>query len=77
MQELRIKSPTEFALQIEEMVWKHDISYMEAIVMYCTTSNVEIETVATLIKLNANMKSKLQTEAENLNYLPKIARLPV
>lgn len=77
MEELKIKSPTEFALQIEEMVWKHDISYIEAIVMYCSSSNVEIETVATLIKLNATIKGKIQTEAEGLNYLPKISRLPV
>jgi hypothetical protein len=76
MNELKIKTPTEFAHEIEELVWLHDIEYIEAVVLYCDTNNIEIETAASLIKMNANFKSKVQSEAETLHFLPKIARLP-
>ena len=72
-----MKSPSEFAQEIEDLVWLHDIDYIEAIVLYCETNRLDIETAASLIKLNMNIKGKVQTEAESLNYLPKISRLPV
>ena len=57
--------------QIEDLVWKHDISYMDAIVLYCEENNVEIESLAKIIKSNENLKGLIQLEAEGLNYLPK------
>lgn len=77
MTEIKLKTPTEFAAEIEELVWKHDIEYMDAVVFYCEKHSLEIEVAATLIKLNANIKGKIQEEAEDLNFLPKIARLPI
>jgi hypothetical protein len=77
MEELNIKTPLEFAKEIEDLVWEHDIEYIDAIVLYCEKFNLEIETAASLIKLNDYVKSKVQTEAEALHYLPKIARLPL
>jgi len=77
MSQLKFKTPTEFASEIEELVWKHDIEYMDAVVMYCEKNNIEIEVAASLIKLNANIKCKIQSEAEGLNFLPKISRLPI
>jgi len=77
MQELKIKSPKEFAADIEDLIWKHDIEYIDAIIIYCEMNNLELETAASLIKMNADLKSKIQSEAEVLNFLPKVARLPV
>jgi hypothetical protein len=62
---------------IEDLVWKHDISYMDAIVLYCEDNNIEVEVFAKAIKTNEMLKAKLQHEAEQLNYLPKSATLPV
>lgn len=62
---------------IEDIVWKHDISYMDAIVYYCEENNIEIEIFAKAIKGNDMLKAKLQLEAEDLNYLPKSATLPI
>ena len=62
---------------IENIVWKYDISYMDAIVMYCEKNGIEIESIASLIKNNDNFKSRVQIEAEDLNYLPKTARLDI
>ena len=77
MNELKIKTPTEFCAEIEELVWQHDIEYIDAVVLYCEQNSIEVETAASLIKMNANMKGRLQAEAEYLNFLPKISRLPI
>jgi hypothetical protein len=58
-----------FSYIIEEIVYMKDISYMDAIIEYCDTNDVEIEVAASLI--SNNLKSKIQLEAEDLNFLPK------
>ena len=45
--------------------------------MHCEKNNIEVESIASLIKSNENIKSKIQIEAENLNFLPKTARLDI
>jgi Phage late-transcription coactivator len=67
----------EFYEAIESLVWKHDIEYMDAIIMHCEKNNIEVESVASLIKSNENIKSKIQIEAEKLHFLPKTARLDI
>jgi predicted metallopeptidase len=63
--------------KIEGIVIKYNISYIDAVVMYCEKNNIEIESLAKLIKSNSMLKSKLQSEAESLNYLPKSNTLPI
>ena len=62
---------------IEEIVSKHNISYIDAVVLYCEKNNIEIESLAKLIKSNTMLKAKIQTEAESLNFLPKSNTLPI
>lgn len=68
---------TNFSLMIEELVWEKDISYMEAIVLYCEKTGFEVELAAKLI--SGALKSKIKLEAEELNFLPKsnTAKLPL
>jgi hypothetical protein len=77
MDELKIRTPASFAEEIEDLIWKYDISYIDAVILFCEENDLEVETAASLIKLNANFKIKVQAEAEDLKYLPKIARLPI
>ena len=56
---------------IDNIVVKHKISYMDAVIYYCEKNNVEIEVLAKIIKSNDMLRSKIQLEAESLNYLPK------
>ena len=63
-----------FARAIEEMVAKTDYNHIEAITEYCKQTGMEIELAATLV--NSNLKSKLEADAQDLNLLPKSARLP-
>lgn len=60
---------TTFSLSIESIVAKKNISYMDAIVLYCEETGLEIELAAKLV--SGALKSKIQFEAEELNFLPK------
>ena len=74
---INIRSEDTFYEQVEDLVWQHDINYIDAIVMFCETNNLEIESVTSLILKNENLKSKLADDAEILNYLPKTSKLPI
>jgi hypothetical protein len=60
---------TDFSMKIEELVWMKDISYMEAVVLYCEQTDFEVELAAKLI--SGALKSKIKIEAQELNFLPK------
>lgn len=62
---------------IEKIVSKNNISYIDAVILYCEKNNIEIESLAKLIKSNTILKAKIQTEAESLNFLPKSNTLPI
>lgn len=69
-------SSEKFLKEIERIVNAYDIDYMDAVIHFCEKNNIEVETAASIIRSNLKIKSKLQLEAENLNYLPKSAKLP-
>jgi hypothetical protein len=64
-----------FAKAIDELVAETDYNYIEAIVEYCKTTGLEIEVAATLI--NTNLKAKIESDAMDLNLLPKVNKLPL
>jgi hypothetical protein len=64
-----------FVSEIDRIVKEFKLDMIEAIVYYCERNNLEIETAAAMIKSNARVKSRLQSDAENLNFLPKRAKL--
>lgn len=55
--------------QIEILKQLHDISYLDAIIMFCETYDFEVEIVAHLIKKDSNFKTKLQNETEKVHLL--------
>lgn len=65
-----------FSSHIEKIVSESDISYINAIVHYCTKHNIEIEAVSKLI--TPKIKSMIYEEANRLNLLKeKSNNLPV
>jgi len=65
-----------FAMAIEGLVANTDYTYLEAIVEYCKDTELEIEVAASLI--NANLKSKIELQASDLNLLKvKNSKLPI
>ena len=67
-----------FVEEIELLCREKNIEYIDAIVMWCEKNNLEVETVATIIKQNQVIKHKVQLEAENLKMVKRgSARLPI
>ncbi len=60
---------TDFSLRIEDLVWEKDISYMDAVILYCEQTGFELEVAAKLI--SGALKSKIKIEAQELHFLPK------
>ena len=68
-------TPKQFALVIETRASKKRISHMEAVLDYCAEKEIEPEQITHLI--NRNLKEKIKMNAQDLNFLPKTATLPV
>ena len=78
MIELNIKTPTQFALEIESVVKEKKIDYLDAVMYYVEKNNIEVETAASLIKSSQILKGKIAAEAEELKLLKTGgARLPI
>lgn len=60
---------TTFSLAIESIAKKKNISYMDAIIEYCTEVNLEVEVAAKLV--SGALKAKIKLEAEELHFLPR------
>ena len=74
-QYLNVYTSTEYNSEIEELVERSKMKYLDAILHHAQENNLESETIAKLI--NANIKMKLREEAEQLHFLPKTAKLPI
>tara|TARA_B100000287_G_scaffold107053_1_gene99317 strand:+ start:150 stop:374 length:225 start_codon:yes stop_codon:yes gene_type:complete len=72
---LQTQTAKEFHVKIESIVKDTSMSYMDAVLYYCESNKMEPETAGSLI--NGKLKQKIREEAEELNFLPKTARLPV
>lgn len=70
-------TPQTFYADIEALVSELKTDFMDAVVYYCEKNNIEIETAASIIKGNSKFKAIIQNEGEDLNLLPKTAKLPL
>ena len=61
--------------EIEEIVIRTKMSYLDAMLYHADENGLESETVAGLI--NIKTKNKLREEAEALNFMPKTSKLPI
>ena len=72
---LQTQTSAEFYTKIVKLVEETKLSYMDAVMHYCDLNNMEPETAAQLV--NTKLKAQIREEAEELNYLPKSAKLPL
>ena len=75
--ESKFLTPIKFSMQIEKIVAEEGINYIDAIVQYCDTNNIEVESVTKLI--SKPLKEKLKWDATQLNFMKKtsMAKLPL
>ena len=65
--------PSRFAQEIESLVHTHqDMNYIDAIVYFCESNNIDLESVPKLI--SKPLKEKIKYEAMELNFLKKTSR---
>lgn len=67
------KTANEFSLYIEQVVKDGKISYVDAVLHYCKENFLEPQDIAKLV--NKSLKEKIALDMQELNYLPKTAKL--
>lgn len=77
LQLTKVISSDKFYKEIESLVKKHGLNYVDAVIHYCEKNEIEIEAAASMIKSNMRIKSHIQSEGEDLRILPKTAKLPI
>ena len=75
LEELAVMTPKKFAIKIEQIVSKGGITYMDAILNYCEKNQMEPDAIAPLI--SKPLKEKIEADARELNFLPRVATLPI
>jgi hypothetical protein len=77
LEELAVMTPKKFAIAIEDIVkqGQGNTTYMDAVLDYCAKNQMEPDAVAPLI--SKPLKEKLEADARELNFLPRVATLPI
>ncbi len=61
-----------FSQEVEKMAHEQSMNYIDAIVHYCETNEIELESVPKLI--SKPLKEKLKYDAQKLNFIKKTSR---
>lgn len=64
-----------FQLAIEDIVLTKKLSYMEAILLFCSDHELEPDDIRTV--MSPNLRDKLYMSAQDDGYIQKTARLPL
>lgn len=68
-----IKTPSELYRDIEAFIERTGLNYLDAIIAYGEENDIEVEILASLIKKQPKLKSKLENTCEELNLLEKLS----
>ena len=64
-----------FMDNIEKLVQKTNMTYIDAVMHYCEENKLEPETAGKMI--GGKLKQNIQDEAENLHLIEKTSKLPI
>ena len=64
-----------FSQEIEKIVSEGDTNYIDAIINYCTDKDIEYNILSKLV--DGPLKAKVEVEARERNFLPKVNKLPI
>ena len=70
-----LMTPKKFSMNIEKVLKSGECSYLDALIDYCDKNSVEPEQIKPLI--TKSLKEKLEVNARELNFLPKVTTLPI
>lgn len=60
-------TPIHFSYEVEKIVLKEKINYIDAILLYCERESVDVEAIPKL--MTKPLKEKLKIDANRLNYM--------
>jgi hypothetical protein len=63
--------------EVEKIRRIHDLDYMDSVLYYCESNNIDVELAGNAIRNDPVLMAKVQEEAESLNFIEKISRLPI
>ena len=79
MSDIKITSvSTKFIDDIEKMCETRGVDIIDAVVTWCERNNIEVESVASIIKKDVSLRARLQAEAESARTVKRTGgRLPL
>jgi len=72
---LKVKTSMKFMGDIEILVQKTKMTYIDAVLHYCEQNNLEPETAGKLV--GGKLKQQIQEEAEDLHLVQRSSKLPI
>ena len=75
MPSVKMNNSIRFMENIEELVQRTKMTYIDAIMFYCEENKLEPETAGKMV--GGKLKQHVQDEAENLHLIPKTSKLPI
>lgn len=76
-EDLPIRTVKDFQREVERLAFEKRIDFMEAVLVFCEQTGMDVEAAGGLIRSSAKLKARIQEEAEALNYFPKTTKLPL
>ena len=75
--ENKFLTPQKFALEIEKIVSEEQLNYIDAIIQYCESNSLEVDSITKL--MSKPLKERLKWDAIRLNFMKKTSRakLPI
>ena len=70
--ESKFLTPQKFAIEIEKIVANDELNYIDAILHYCESNNLEVESITKLI--SKPLKERLKWDATRLNFMKRTSR---
>ena len=64
-----------FTIAIENIAKEKNLNHMDAVLYYCDKEGIEPDSVGSLI--SKGLKEKIEANARTLNFLPRVATLPL
>ena len=65
-------TPQKFAIEIEKIVDEQELNYIDAILHYCESNSLEVDSITKLI--SKPLKERLKWDAIRLNFMKKTSR---
>ena len=60
-------TPIHFSYEVEKIVLREKVNYIDGILLYCERENIEVESIPKL--LTRPLKEKLKIDANRLNFM--------